>query len=319
MRTITYTITQADAGLTVERYLKGRHGMSTRVLKTLKHHPLGLLLNGVHTRTVDRLAQGDILSVNLIDAPQDYLLSQRMVEILYEDEDVMVFNKPPDMPCHQAKYHQENTLANVFAAHCGRAGLSLAFRCLNRLDKDTTGAVVVAKNAHAATRLWGGVKKVYTALLRGTLPYGCGVVEAPIGRFGEDYINRVVCPEGQYAATGFTVRGYGKDYTWIDAYLYTGRTHQIRVHMGWLGYPLAGDDLYGWDSLLPRQALHCRQVSFPHPVTGEPVVVEAPLPPDFTQALAAVKMQPLGEKENKHAEIKNIFAEASCNEEPESV
>ena len=149
-----------------------------------------------------------------------------------------------------------------------------------------------AKNAHAATVLGGvgrggiQVHKRYTALLTGILPYERGIIDAGIARIDEETINRMVDNAGQPARTGFEVLGYGYRHTLAEFSLYTGRTHQIRVHMWWLGYPLAGDDIYGWDfDLIERHALHCERIWFPHPVTGERIEVIAPPPEDFLEAV----------------------------------
>ena len=197
----------------VEQYLKSIRKMSSRVIISLKHRPEGLQLNGAHIRTIDRIHAGDTLSVTMEDTPTDYLESEIRVPILYEDEDVLVYNKPVDMPCHQAKTHQQDTLANVFARDCRERGLTLSYRCINRLDRNTSGAVVVAKNAHAATVLGGvgrggiQVHKRYTALLTGILPYERGMIDAGIARIDEETINRMVDNAGQPARTGFEVLG----------------------------------------------------------------------------------------------------------------
>ena len=159
----------------VEQYLKSIRKMSSRVIISLKHRPEGLQLNGAHIRTIDRIHAGDTLSVTMEDTPPDYLESEIRVPILYEDEDVLVYNKPVDMPCHQAKTHQQDTLANVFARDCRERGLNLSYRCINRLDRNTSGAVVVAKNAHAATVL-GGVGRAasrYTSGIQHCSPGSC--------------------------------------------------------------------------------------------------------------------------------------------------
>ena len=156
MRTITYPITPAHAGMSVERYLKQEHGYSTRTLVKLKHYPQGLQPNGQHARTVHLLQAGDTLAVTLLDSQahrvENLLRSNRRVEIPYEDDDLLVFNKPADMPCHQSCGHAADTLANVFAAHCDHLGLDLMYRPLNRLDRDTSGAALGAKNRFAAAK-----------------------------------------------------------------------------------------------------------------------------------------------------------------------
>ncbi len=293
MRKLDFVVPASYDGCKVEHFLRQAQGMSLRVIKDLKKTSYGLTCNGVHTRTIDLVHTGDVVSVVLEDHPQEYLLSALKVPILYEDDDVMVYNKPANMPCHQAKTHQQDTLANVFAAHCAAQGLPLSFRAINRLDRNTTGAVVVAKNAHAAAKLGGKIDKTYLALVCGVFPYRKGVIDAPIGRLADDYINRIVTPNGQFARTGFTLLGQGREYSYLRCHLYTGRTHQIRVHFSWLGYPLAGDDLYGTDSrLLSRQALHCGEVRFRHPVSGQVIEIQAPLHQDMQTALELAEILP---------------------------
>ena len=293
MRKLDFVVPASYDGCKVEHFLRQAQGMSLRVIKDLKKTSYGLTCNGVHTRTIDLVHTGDVVSVVLEDHPQEYLLSALKVPILYEDDDVMVYNKPANMPCHQAKTHQQDTLANVFAAHCAAQGLPLSFRAINRLDRNTTGAVVVAKNAHAAAQLGGKIDKTYLALVCGVFPYRQGVIDAPIGRLADDYINRIVTPNGQFARTGFTLLGQGREYSYLRCHLYTGRTHQIRVHFSWLGYPLAGDDLYGTDSrLLSRQALHCGEVRFRHPVSGQVIEIQAPLHQDMQTALELAEILP---------------------------
>lgn len=290
MRTITYPITPAHAGMSVERYLKQQHGYSTRTLVKLKHYPQGLQLNGRHVRTVDLLQAGDNLAVTFLDSQEHgvehFIRSNRRVEIPYEDDDLLVFNKPADMPCHQSCGHAADTLANVFAAHCDRLGLDLMYRPLNRLDRDTSGAVLVAKNRFAAARVTNNFHKTYQAILLGCPPQPQGRVDAPIRREFPEEMRRIVAPDGQRAVTNYRVLAQGtvegQPLSLVDFVLETGRTHQIRVHMAYLGCPVLGDELYGQKSkLIPRQALHCRHIAFPQPVTGQEIRVDCPLPADM--------------------------------------
>ena len=185
MRTITYSITPAHAGMSVERYLKQQHGYSTRTLVKLKHYPQGLQLNGRHVRTIDLLQAGDTLAVTFLDSQEHgvehFIRSNRRVEIPYEDDDLLVFNKPADMPCHQSCGHAADTLANVFAAHCDHLGLDLMYRPLNRLDRDTSGAVLVAKNRFAAAKVTNNFHKTYQAILLGCPPQPQGRRAHPPG------------------------------------------------------------------------------------------------------------------------------------------
>ena len=290
MRTITYSITPAHAGMSVERYLKQQHGYSTRTLVKLKHYPQGLQLNGRHACTVDLLQAGDTLAVTFLDSQEHgvehFIRSNRRVEIPYEDDDLLVFNKPADMPCHQSCGHAADTLANVFAAHCDHLGLDLMYRPLNRLDRDTSGAVLVAKNRFAAARVTNNFHKTYQAILLGCPPQPQGRVDAPIRREFPEEMRRIVAPDGQRAVTNYRVLAQGtvegQPLSLVDFVLETGRTHQIRVHMAHLGCPVLGDELYGQKSgLIPRQALHCRHIAFPQPVTGQEIRVDCPLPADM--------------------------------------
>lgn len=284
MRRFSFEIPPGYDGRKVVHYLREAAGCSAALVKRLKQAPDGMLLNGMHIRTVDRLHTGDRLEITLHDEPKPAAVSMRDVPILYEDADVLVFDKPPGMPCHQSKRHQEDTLANTFAALCAARGEPMTFRAVNRLDRDTTGAVVVAKNAYAAAALGGNVEKVYLAAAGGALPQEEGRIDAPIGRPDPYNIRRAVMEGGREAVTLYRVlyraeNGNGP-FTLAACRLPTGRTHQIRVHMAHIGCPLIGDSLYGarMDGL-GRQALHCARAAFERPDGGGMVTVEA-LPPD---------------------------------------
>lgn len=287
MRTIRYRIGDEDGGRTVEQFLRGKQGFSGRVLTGLKKHPLGLLLNGEHIRTIDPLSPGDLLEVNLPEESKGMPLCHIPVPILYEDEDVIVYNKPAGMPCHQSGGHIYGTLSSVYAAHCAETGSSAPFRALNRLDMDTTGAVVAAKNQFAAGKLWKAVRKRYFALVEGRMACSAGLIDLPIERERPLEMRRIVTPEGQEARTEYHVLGQGDGVSLLGFVLHTGRTHQIRVHMSWLGHPLVGDVFYGGkeEPALGRQALHCGFVTFPHILTGAPVEVEAPMPEDLLRVM----------------------------------
>jgi 23S rRNA pseudouridine1911/1915/1917 synthase len=175
------------------------------------------------------------------------------VPVVYDDEDVVVFNKPVNMPVHPSIKHQGDTLGNCFSAMYP----GLTFRPVNRLDKDTSGLCVVAKNAHSANLLQSTVSKVYYAAVCGVLEGG-GRINAPIGRVSESIILRQVMADGQEAVTDYDVVTTNGRYTLVKVTPITGRTHQIRVHFSYIGHPLAGDDMYGGDtSDIKEQALHC--------------------------------------------------------------
>lgn len=288
MRTIRYPIGPEDGGRTVEQFLRKKQGFSGRVVISLKKLPEGLLLNGEHTRTVDLLSPGDVLEVNLPEQPKRMPLCDRPVPVLYEDDDVIVYNKPAGMPCHQSGGHLYDTLSSVYAARCARTGAVTSFRAINRLDMDTTGAVVAAKNQFAAGKLWKKVRKRYFALVRGELPFPAGLIDLPILRERPMEMRRIVDPEGQDARTEFHVLAQGEGVSLLGLVLHTGRTHQIRVHFSHLGMPLLGDAFYGGEEEpgLGRQALHCGMVAFPHAITGERLEIAAPFPEDLLAAMA---------------------------------
>lgn len=282
MRRVSYRIPPDYDGHKVVHYLRGEAGCSATLVKRLKQWDEGILLNGAHARTIDRLRQGDLLEITIRDTPKA-VSAAGSAPILYEDRDVIVFDKPAGMPCHQSRNHQDDTLANAFAALCASRGEPLTFRAVNRLDRNTTGTVLVAKNARAAALLSGKADKTYLAVT-GTPPQPSeGVVNAPIGRPEPLNIRRAVMADGQSAVTVY--RTLYKDplgNSLIRCELPTGRTHQIRVHMAYLGCPLLGDDLYGGDcSGMARQALHCARIIFFSPDSGERITVEAPLPKDM--------------------------------------
>lgn len=286
MRKLEYQIQEEQAGMTVEHFLKKCHGYSSRTIIKLKHYPEGMQCNGVHVRTIDHLHPGDILTITFLDGKEhgieNFIRSNRRVEIVYEDKDIVIFNKPPDMPCHQSCGHAADTLANVFATHCDRLGVSLMYRSLNRLDRDTSGAVVVAKNRYAAASITGNFHKVYRAILNGIPPELSGKIDAPIRRESLEEIRRIVAEDGQRAITNYRVVAQGNGCCLCDFVLETGRTHQIRVHMAHIGCPVFGDPMYGEVSeLISRQALHCLEVEMNQPVTGEKIHAICPEPEDI--------------------------------------
>ena len=197
--------------------------------------------------------------------------------VAYEDASVIVYDKPASMPVHQAKWHQSDTLANVFAADMANRGLSLPFRAVNRLDRDTSGLCVVAKNAHVAYCLANTLEKEYTAAVAGCPQPLCGTIDLPIARADAVDILRRVDPAGQRAVTHYRVTERDERASLVKIRLETGRTHQIRVHFSHIGHPLLGDVRYGGPAdRLDRQALHCSRVWFTEPSGRQVTVVSVP-------------------------------------------
>ncbi len=284
MKTVIYNVEPEYEGKTIGIYLKYIKGVSSRQIVKLKHTENGIMKNSAHARTNEILSAGDEIVLNFRDIVKKELLKSSVtVDILYEDEDVIVYNKPSNMPCHPAKRYQQDTLANVYAAHSQD---DVTCRIMNRLDKDTSGAVVVAKHMMAASRLTGNTKKSYIAVVCGNPTNKRGTISAPIGRPNDKYTIRAVMSVGQTAVTHYEVLEDFAGYSLVRLKLETGRTHQIRVHMASIGHPLAGDDMYGGDlEIITRHALHCENVSFIHPGSENQVHLNADMPQDMSNCI----------------------------------
>lgn len=290
MRRLTFTVPMEYDKRKVLHYLRGCAGLSSRVIRNLKTYDDGILLNGEPVRTIDLLSVGDVLTVNLPDDPAEQLpslptaefLAGPLPEVLFEDEDLLIVNKPGTMAVHPSHNHQGDTLANWITFHRMEQGREpVTFRAVGRLDKGTSGIVVCALNAYAADRLQRGVKKEYLAVASAAL-FESGAIDAPIYRPDPILTMRVVDPRGDRAITHWEALETVGERTLCRVHLETGRTHQIRVHFSYLGAPLVGDTLYGTPSdEISRHALHCGRAELTHPVTGEHLSLEAPLPSDM--------------------------------------
>ena len=267
-RVLSYTIDDDTNGMKLERFLMGVHGFSRRIIRSLKQKPHCVQRNGAHIRMVDPVFKGDRIEITLEDTTATTTPVSIDVPIIYEDDDLIVYDKPPFLATHPSKQHQTDTLANAYAAHMGE---NAVFRPIYRLDRDTDGICVCAKNAHAAAMLAGKIQKTYTALVCGVIKEDEGVIDAPIVQLVMHQMKRGVRTDGQRAVTHYHVVKRSKRYTLVTLSLETGRTHQIRVHMAHIGHPLAGDTMYGTGGAPGRQALSCTQVNFIHPISGKPV------------------------------------------------
>ena len=288
MGELVFVVPASFDGCAVSDFLRRGKGVSYRLMKTLKRMdpPWGLLRDEMLIRTIDTVRAGDRIVLRWPEQEAASVPLAAQVPVLYEDASLVVFNKPWNMPCHPVRKHQDDTLGNVFAARCAAQGQTLPFRPVNRLDKDTTGIVVAAKDPYAASKLAGNVEKEYLAILCGCPDEKSGTIDAPIRRVDPVHILREVSPDGQRAVTHYEIIAEKGGYSLARLWLETGRTHQIRVHMSYLGYPLAGDVWYGGDSrIIDRQALHCFRCRFLHPISGEQIELTAPLDDTFVQAL----------------------------------
>ena len=292
-RTITYHIDNTSAGLRIEQYLR-RRGYSYQNLAQLKKMPESILINGVWSYMRTLLKDGDVLTVHIQETESSPNIPpvKLPLDIIYEDEDIIVVNKPAGMPIHPSLNNYENSLANALMYYYREQGKPFIFRCTNRLDRDTSGLTVVAKHMVSSGIISGmGVRheitREYLAIVRGALKPSEGTIDAPITRTGSSLIERKIDFEnGERAVTHYRVVKKQNGHSLVSLILETGRTHQIRVHMKYIGHPLVGDYLYNPDmEYISRQALHSYRLSFTHPVTGEKMEFTAPLPADMLRIL----------------------------------
>lgn len=296
-RTITYKIEQEDAGLRVELFLR-RRGYSRQNLVEIKRMPQSIMVNGVHYYMRQTLEAGDVLEVRIqeTDSSEKIPAVYHPLDIIYEDEDIMVINKPADMPIHPSMNNYYNSLANALAYYFEQQGKPFIFRCSNRLDRDTSGLTIISKHLVSASILAQQVAdrevhREYLAISRGSVTPMEGTIDVPLGRKDSSIIERTVDWEhGERAVTHYKVISQSNGHSLIALKLETGRTHQIRIHMKHLGYPLIGDYLYNPDmEWMGRQALHSYKMAFRHPITGEHMEFTAPLPKDMQNVLDGVK------------------------------
>lgn len=288
-RVLEYIISSDTNPVTVLDFLK-QEGFSRHILSSMKNSSGNcIVLNGERGFGRSVLKEGDCLVVTVpeVESGENIIRTEMDLDILYEDEDILVINKPAGMPVHPSMGNYENTLANGIAWYFSQKGEDFVYRCINRLDRDTTGALILAKNPLSAAVLSVQMKRrqirrTYLALVDGVLPES-GVVDAPIARMEGSVITREVNFEtGESAVTHYERLAVGRYYSLAELHLETGRTHQIRVHMKYIGHPLPGDYLYHPDyRRIQRQPLHSFQLEFTHPITKEPMLFTAPVPEDF--------------------------------------
>lgn len=283
---LCYTVPLEAEGQRLGLFLR-TCGVTAGLIKSVKHEGNGFFADGIPLHTNQPVRAGQRITFALPPEQPTSVAPQPIpISIAYEDEFAVVLDKPAGLAVHPTLNYPDHTLANGWIYYLQSQGKSGVFRPVNRIDKNTSGLVLCAQNAFAAPLLAANAQKCYLAIVQGSLPLGNGRIEAPIGRRGDSIIGRCVTQQGKYSLTEYTVLAAGSQHSLLACVPRTGRTHQIRVHMSYIGHPLAGDTLYGGsDEIMPRHALHCGVLRFVHPLTRNTIRVSSPLPPDM-QALA---------------------------------
>ncbi|MGE6631001.1 RluA family pseudouridine synthase [Bacillus sp. NPDC077027] len=288
------TASKKESGLLLKDYLT-ELGISKRMLTDIKFRGGDLLINGDHVTVRYELKEGDTLTVLFPEEKVSEGLKATPVplRILYEDEHVLVLNKQPNISSIPSREHPHVSIANGLLFHYEQQSLQATVHLVNRLDRDTSGVMLVAKHRFAHSLLSkaqkkGEVKRSYRAFTHGIFLDEKGTIDAPIARKSDSIIERMVAKDGQRAITHYEVQSVdiANEISDVSLILETGRTHQIRVHMQFAGHPLIGDTLYGGTrELIDRQALHSETLVFRHPMTDEYMTFTAPLPVDMQSLL----------------------------------
>lgn len=293
-----FSIESAYDSKTVAEWIRCELKLSGAHLRHLKFHENGILLNGAHVTVRNVLHTGDCLSLALEDEENQALLPVNLpLDIVYEDCDVVVPDKPADMPTHPSCNHHNDTVANALAFRYARQSIPFVFRPVNRLDRNTSGVLLIARNRIAAGKLAdamkkGEIRKEYIAVLDGVPEEPAGIIDTYMRRTAESVIVREICTEadgGSHAVTHYRVIAHTATHAVVLASPITGRTHQLRVHFASIGCPITGDDLYGKSSsLIPRHALHALCLTFPNPSDGTMRNASAPIPSDMQNLIQAL-------------------------------
>lgn len=277
MREIEFIIKEQDDGLQIKDFLRN-FGVSSSLLAKLKRTENGITKNGQFAKAIEKITVGDIVCIRIENKGDMPSPVQMDIEIVFEDEDIIVFNKPPLMPVHESRNHIGDTLSNFASFHMKE---NTAFRAVYRLDRDTSGLVLAAKHELAASKLAGKIKKDYYAVVEGIIT-DTGTINAPIARCGDSIIKRKVDSSGETAITHYTPVSSRDGNTLLKINLETGRTHQIRVHFSNINHPLLGDSLYdGRTDKISRQALHCKDICFTHPISMKKMHLTSDFPDDI--------------------------------------
>jgi 23S rRNA pseudouridine1911/1915/1917 synthase len=293
---ITYKVEAADSGITVKELLKKRLSASSRLLTKLKKEQ-NVLLNGSYSKYHERVSEGDIVRIIMQEEPNQFIPQKIPFEIVYEDIDIIIINKQPGIVSHPTRSHPDNTIANAAVYYLASKGADHRIRFVNRLDMDTSGLLIIAKNSYSHHIISeqmqdNKIQKKYITFVKGVVSEDHGVIDAPIYRQTEDTIKRTVDERGQASVTKFKVLERFRDATKLEVELLTGRTHQIRVHMAFIGHSIIGDTLYGEETNLynlDRQALHAYYLKLFQPRYRNELEVSAGLPQDLIVLESALR------------------------------
>ncbi|MFD1017876.1 RluA family pseudouridine synthase [Thalassobacillus hwangdonensis] len=286
--TLSWKIEKNHHGMLVRDYLHSVRAFSRQILKQVKSSN-GILLNGIHVNVRAELKTGDELTIQFPpEARGDRMVADdTKLDILYEDDHLLILNKPAGVATSPSAQHPEGTIANRVIGHYDKEQLPFTFHVVTRLDRDTSGLMLIAKHQYSHSLLSGLqqqriIKRKYQAIVEGHLTKKVDKIQKPIARKPGSIIEREVSGSGKNAITAYQVIKEYSGYSLVELELKTGRTHQIRVHMSSLGHPLAGDDLYGAKgNALSRHALHCVELSLPHPFTDEELIFRHPFPEEI--------------------------------------
>ncbi len=295
MAEFKHTVTKEEEGKEVKDIMRMHFDFSSRLRNKIKREKL-VFLNGEVTQGWYKVAVGDVVSVDLPEEKSNFPAQDIPLYPVYEDDDLLLLNKQPGLIVHPTKGHPVGTVANALMHYQEIHNQSWKIRFVNRLDMDTSGLLIVAKNAYCQNDLTNQMKgnhlkKTYVAIVSGVIEEDSGTVDLPIGRPDPIDVRRGVMEDGAPSVTHYKVLERFRNYTLLELKLETGRTHQIRVHMSHIGHPVLSDHLYGEEKpyIIDRQALHAKELTFQHPATGESMTVTAPLPEDMKKAIETIR------------------------------
>lgn len=290
---IDVEVLASEDGLMIKEIIYGRLRLSRGLLRRMKSGG-GVFLNGRSAYITQRVKAGDKLKIEFTDSKTNLEPESLPLNILYEDDALLVINKPPHLAVYPTRSYPNKTLANALAYHWQQQNLVRKVRLLHRLDRETSGAIIVAKEPYSYQVLvqqlrTQQLRRIYLAIIKGVLDQQEGIIDQPIGREidGDGHaLKRTVSVNGKEAITTYRVLQEYQDLSLVQLELLTGRTHQIRVHLDWLGHPIIGDSMYHHQSnLIDRQALHAWSVAFTHPHSGKQLEIKAPLPSDMLRLI----------------------------------